>query len=193
MCLFFSLGLAFERLKAAGAPDAQLITFPGLGHDFKFDAVEWGAFLGEARRDPCPKRVLRLCADPHETRAFWIDVEKTDATIREEFTPQVDAKRWAGMDDGEKRRYVAEAADKKTARLEAEMKAPGDFVVKGEGVRSFRLLLCEEMFDAKEAVKVTWNGRLRIRKLAPSKQTVLLDFVERFDRTFLPVAEVQVP
>jgi len=190
--MLFSLGLAFERLKAADAPDAKLITFPGLGHDFQFDAVDWGKFLGDARRDPCPKHVLRLCADPRETRAFWMDVKGMERDVREEFTPQVDAKQWAGMDDAARRRFIAAEVDKRTARLEAEMKAPGDFIVKGEGVRSFRLLLSEGMFDPKVAVKVTWNGRARTRKLAPSKETLLLDFVERFDRTFLPVAELEV-
>jgi hypothetical protein len=30
------------------------------------------------------------------------------------------------------------------------------------------------------------------REVVPSRETVLLDFVERFDRTFLPVAEFEV-
>jgi poly(3-hydroxybutyrate) depolymerase len=191
--MLFSLGLAFERLKAAGAPDAQLITFPGVGHGFRFDAVDWGTFLGGARRDPCPGKVLRLCADPKEGRAFWAEVTGVATTVREDFTPQVDAREWAGMDDAAQRRYVADAADKKTARLEAERKGKGDFVVKTEGVRSFRLLLAEDMFDPKEPVKVTWNGRTRTKKVSPSREVLLLDFVERFDRTFLPVAELEIP
>lgn len=190
--MLFGLRLAFERLEAAGAPDAKLITFAGLGHDFRFDAVDWAAFLGGARRDPRPPRVVRLCAGPAAARAFWVEVTATERTVKEEFEPQFDARRWAGMDDAARRRFVAEAADERTARIEAEMKAPGDFAVKSRGVRAFRLLLAEGMFDPAAPVKVTWNGRARTRKVTPSRETLLLDFAERFDRAFLPVAEVEV-
>ncbi|MFI5402356.1 MAG: hypothetical protein ACHQ1G_05415 [Planctomycetota bacterium] len=191
--MLYSLRLAFERLKALGAPDAQLLTFEGLGHDFRFEAVEWGTFLGGARRDPCPKRVVRMCAELREGRASWVELKGTTKEIRDDFTPQVDPGRWEGMDDAARRRFIADAADKRTARLEAERKGLGEFVVKSEGVRAFRLLLAEEMFDPKVPVKVTWNGRTVVRKVAPSRETLLLDFVERFDRAFLPVAEVALP
>jgi len=190
--MLFSVRLAFDRLKEAGAGDAKLITFPGLGHDFKFDAVDWAAFLGAARRDPCPKRVVRLSATPHETRAFWVEITGMTREVHEDLTPQVDARKWKGMDDAARRHFIADAADKATARLEAEWKGSGEFVAKGSGVRSFRLLLSEEMFDPKVAVKVTWNGRAVTRKVTPSREVLLTDFVERFDRTFLPVAELEV-
>jgi dienelactone hydrolase len=189
--LLFALRLGFERLKAAGAKDAQLLTFP-LGHDFRFEAVEWEPFLGGAKRDPRPPRVVRMCAEPREGRAYWVEVTGLKADIKEDFMPQSDPRQWQAMDDGAKRRFIADAADKKTARLEAEDKGAGGIVVKTEGVRSFRLLLAEEMFDAKEPVKVSWNGRMVTREVVPSRETVLLDFVERFDRTFLPVAEFEV-
>ncbi|HEX5137150.1 MAG TPA: hypothetical protein VFY93_09270 [Planctomycetota bacterium] len=191
--MIFSIRLAFDRLKEAGAPDAKLVTFPGLGHDFRFEAVDWAAFLGSARRDPCPKRVVRLSATPHEARASWAEITAMTREVREDVTPQVDARKWQGMDDAARRLFVAAAADKATARLEAEWKGPGDFAVKSSGVRAFRLLLTDEMFDPKSPVRVTWNGRAVTRKVAPSRETLLLDFVERFDRTFLPVAEQQVP
>ena len=59
-------------------------------------------------------------------------------------------------------------------------------------MRSFRLLLSEEMSDPNLPAKVTWNGRTVTRKAVPSKETLLLDFVERFDRTFLPVATFEM-
>jgi poly(3-hydroxybutyrate) depolymerase len=186
--MLFTLRLAFDRLKAMGAKDAQFLTFKDLGHDFRFESVDWNAFLGTARRDPCPKRVVRMCADAHEGRAYWVEVKGLAPEIREDFTPQSDPKEWQAMDDAARRRFIADAADKKTARLEAEWGGSGGIVVKSDGVRAFRLLLTEEMFDPKAPMKVAWNGRAVTRKVVPSKETLLLDFVERFDRTFLPVA-----
>ena len=49
------------------------------------------------------------------------------------------------------------------------------------------------MFDPAVPVKVTWNGRERTRRVDGSAKVLLEEFVERFDRTFLPVAEITVP
>jgi len=191
--LLFNLRLLFARLQKAGATDARLLTFPGLGHDFDFGAVDWRAFFPAAQRDPRPARVVRLCADAREGRAFWAEITKTAGNIREDVVPKVRAAEWNALDDAGRRRFMEEEAEKRTARLEAEMVAPGEFVVKSEGVRAFRLLLDAEMFDPGAPVKVTWNGRVRTRTLKPSKAVALTDFVERFDRTFLPVTEFKVP
>ena len=52
------------------------------------------------------------------------------------------------------------------------------------------------MFDARldedGALEVTVNGKTRKRKPKPNKQVLLREFAERFDRTFLPVAETIV-
>ena len=42
-------------------------------------------------------------------------------------------------------------------------------------------------------MEVIVNGRRKRKKVALSKLTLLREFAERFDRSFLPVAEVLVP
>ena len=49
------------------------------------------------------------------------------------------------------------------------------------------------MFDPDSRVEIRFNGRRYKRKAMPSKKVLLLEFAERFDRTFLPIAEVRVP
>jgi hypothetical protein len=97
------------------------------------------------------------------------------------------------MSNAEKRVTLARAADRRTARLEVRMEQPGRFVAKSSGVRRFRLLLADGMFVPGERVTVVWNGRTRRKSAEPSKEVVLLDFAERFDRTYLPVVEVRIP
>jgi hypothetical protein len=60
-------------------------------------------------------------------------------------------------------------------------------------VRRFRLLLADGMFVPGERVTVVWNGRTRRKSAEPSKEVALLDFADRFDRTYLPVVEVRIP
>ena len=191
--LLFNLRLAFFKLEKLGARDAQLLTFPELGHSYRFEAVEWKAFLTGARRAPAPARVVRLCADAREGHAYWVEISKTKRPVKEAIVPQVKAAVWNAIDDGARRRFLAAEAERRTARLEVRMVEPGVFVAESTHVGSFRLLLSPEMFHPDRPVKVTWNGRARQRRLKPSKRVLLLDFAERFDRTFLPIAEFKVP
>jgi hypothetical protein len=49
------------------------------------------------------------------------------------------------------------------------------------------------MFDPAVPVQVTTNDKLANYEVKPAKLVLLRDFVERFDRTFLPVAEISCP
>ena len=60
-------------------------------------------------------------------------------------------------------------------------------------MKKFRLLLTADMCGPDGAVEVQWAGKVHKRKAAPSSTVLLREFVERLDRTFLPVAEVTVP
>jgi pimeloyl-ACP methyl ester carboxylesterase len=191
--LLFNLRLAFFKLEKLGATNAKLLTFPDLGHSYRFEAVEWKAFLARARREPAPARVVRLCADAREGRAYWVEISKTKRPVKEALVPQVKAAEWNAMDDGARRRFLAAEAERRTARLEVKMVESGVFLAESTHVGSFRLLLSAEMFDPGQPVRVTWNGRTRQRKLKASKRVLLQDFAERFDRTFLPVAEFKIP
>jgi len=192
--LLFNLRYAFKRLETLGARDARLITFPELGHSFRYEAVDWKTFFHDARRDPLPTRIVRLSAGrPGEGRALWIEILETARDIREAIRIRVSAETWNALDNAGKRRFLARAALKKTARIEAVMRGPGLFEVKSRGVRRFRILLSRTMFSPNAPIEVIWNGRRRMRKLKPSPRVALLNFVERFDRTFLPVAEFRIP
>ena len=107
--------------------------------------------------------------------------------------PKVKVAQWNALDDAGKRRYIAAAAEKRTARLEVTRERAGVFSARGTAVRRFRLLLAADMFDPREPLSVTWKGKTRTIRARPSKRTLLLEFVERFDRTFLPVASVRIP
>ena len=97
------------------------------------------------------------------------------------------------MDDMGYLRFMQREAEKRTARLEVSRDGVGRFVAKGKYVRKFRLLLDASMFEAGKDVRVVFNGTEFRRQPRPSTEVLLTEFVERFDRTFLPVAEVRIP
>jgi len=192
--MLFNLRLAFERLEALGAPDARLITFPGLGHAFDASAVDWAAFWKGARRDPHAESVTCCSAGvAGEEREAWVEILDVDHGVREEFTPRVAQAEWNALDDAGKRRLLAKQADEHTAHLTAKRVEAGRFTAEGDGVRRFRLLLDDSMFPAGEPVQVTWKGRTRTMHPKPDRRVLLEDFVERFDRTYVPVAELRLP
>ena len=61
-----------------------------------------------------------------------------------------------------------------------------------EGVSRCSLLLSADWLGEDNRVEVEVNGKLIRLKLRASKKLLLEDFVERFDRTFLPVAEAKI-
>jgi predicted esterase len=191
--MLFNLELAFEKLEAFKAPDAELLRFPALGHSFELGAVDWKSFWGGRARRPVPETVVRAAARLDEARAAWLEITAFDKTVAEEFVLKVDARKYGSLDDAGKRRFHALAADKKTARLKGTLTAPGEIVLESSGVARARILLTTEMFEPGKPVDVRWNGRALKKTAEPDKEVLLLDFVERFDRTFLPVVEVSVP
>ena len=189
--MVFSVRLAFEMLRGYGAADCELIEFPRLGHAFELDAVDWGAFLSGARR-PRPEGVVLRCTSPEQGRAFWVDVTRTSKGIRERFSPEIPASEWNTLDESGRRRRLVEEAVDRTARLEVWMRAPGRFEASAQGVERFRLLLTPGMFDAQRTVEVAFGGKTREKRVQPDSEVLLLEFVERFDRRFLPIAELEV-
>lgn len=191
--LLFNLHLAFDKLQELQAHDAKLIEFDQLGHSFDAAAVDWVEFFGTARRDPKRARVVRMSAAEGERRAFWVEILATDRSVQENFRLRVKEKEWSGLDDDGKRRFMQGEADERTARLEVERLAPGKFRAAGDGVRKFRLLLTADMLGDKNQVEVNFGGKVRRKTARPTARVLLLEFVERFDRTFTPVAEVTIP
>lgn len=191
--LIENLKAAFERLRGFGAKDAQLVLQPDLGHDFDPHGVDWEKFLGGAARQVPPLRVVRACTRLDEARSFWAEATRFAPSVDEKFRPDVEEKKWKAMDDDGRRKWAQEEADKRTARLELKLDGPGKFTATTNLVMRFRLLLTADMFDPAVPVEVTTNGKLARYDAKPSKLVLLRDFVERFDRTFLPVAEVSCP
>jgi predicted esterase len=189
--LLLNLRYAFSKLKRLKAKDAQFVTFPELGHTFAMEAVDWPKFISGAERNSAPPRVVLLCTQPR--RAAWLEVLAIKRNVKEKFTPRVDGRRWPALDAMGQRAYMDELVAEKTARIEARWLAKGKFEVKSSNVKKFRLLLAPGMFDPDEAVVVTWNGRARKKKVKPSTRVLLDDFADRFDRTFIPTAELRVP
>ncbi|MGE0144933.1 MAG: PHB depolymerase family esterase [Planctomycetota bacterium] len=192
--LIANLRTAFERLAKLGARDAQFVEFPELGHSFDFGAVDWIAWLGNSVRDPAPARVVRLAARPGEGRSFWCDVMECDpAKVKEEPPLEFPHAVWSKLDEEGRRAKVAELLDRHTARVEAQILAPGQIRVQTRHVKRMRLLLTDAMCNAKGQVMVTYNGRKKL--LSPSQNVVLLlrEFAERVDERFLPTREVILP
>lgn len=192
-----NLRRAFDVLKLCGARDAVMVPFPDLGHDFRLDGVDWDAFFQHAVRTR-PQRIVRLPAldeapiPPEGRRAAWIEVLTVDPKVHPKWPMQVSQSRWAQLDEQGKRDHVDSYLRDNTPRLEVQQDGPGRFVARGRGVRSFRLLLLPDMLTADGKVTVQWNNRTRTEKPTPSPRVLLAEFAERFDRSFLPVAEVIV-
>jgi dienelactone hydrolase len=190
--LVFNVELAFERLARLAAPDARLYLQEEHGHSFDASAVDWARFFSSARRDPDPARVVRRATRADEARAFWAEIGAFERGVDETFRPRVEQARWTAMDDGQRRRLLADEADARTARLEVTRSEPGRFRARGEGLRHFRLLLAEGAFDPGEPVEVEFEGKTRRLRPRPSAEVLLAEFAERFDRRYLPLAELEI-
>jgi hypothetical protein len=125
-------------------------------------------------------------------RCHWLEILRTDGrTI--EWPPKVAPAVWNKLDERGKRDHLDSLVRERLPRLEARMTAPGRFEVDDRGIERFRLLLTEAMLDVRGKVTVAWRGHVLEKPAAPSAAAFLLEFVERFDRTFLPIASVVLP
>jgi len=117
---------------------------------------------------------------------------KGNSFVKEVFGLRV-PREWSRMGPDLQRAYAAKQAETRTARLEIRMESPGVFVVSSTDVKRFRLLLTREMIAPDGSVAVKFNKRRIKKRPKESKQVLLQEFAERFERTFLPTYEVVVP
>lgn len=184
---------AFALLAGWNAPDAKLVLFPELGHWYELDAVDWRAFWSSCRRDPLPPRVVRRAARPGEGRAFWLDVLETDpAAVQEVFVPRVSKGTYERLEPLALLDFLQGEVDERTARVEATRTATRVKLEERHATR-VRVLFSEEMLPEKPEVLLQWDQKTVRRKVERSAAVLLAEFVERFDRAFLPVFEVRVP
>lgn len=193
--LVANVQMAFAKLDALGARDAVLHAFEDRGHSFDFAAVDWRAFLGASVRSATPIQVVRTFARPGEGRAFWVEVTGAERGVQEDVPLRVDEADWKRLqaDDAAMRAFLDAEAARRTARLQVTRAGGNRFDAEGTRVRALRLRLSLDMFDPSQPVEVRFAGRTHRRRLAPSALVLLTEFAERFDRTFLPVAEMTIP
>lgn len=190
--MIFNLKFVFARLEEREASDAELFLQEGLGHSFRMEAVDWGEFFSSNRRTAVPTRVRRAVARKGEGRAFWVEVLETKDPVMEDFAIPL-TNRWKKADEDEQRQILQQAADKRTALLDVRLSGPFRYEAKvGKGIESFRLLLPRRAFQEGKALDVKFNGKRVRRRPKASKLLLLSEFAERFDRRFLPVAEVVI-
>ena len=115
-----------------------------------------------------------------------------DKKVAETFEPRVNAAKWNALSDEDKRRRLQELIDERTARIELRRTGVGTFEGEGSGVEAFRILLTPETFDEDAPIVVRYGRRTHRKRARVSRELLLTEFAERFDRTFLPVAEVTV-
>jgi len=190
--LLQNLHLAFARLAELKAPDAKLIEFAALGHAFELEAVDWRDYFTR-RRNPVPAVVTRLAAEPGETRSAWAEILAFEASVALAPKLEVDPGAWDRLDDTGRRAFVLDKLVERSARLQAKLIQPGSIVLTARGVARCRLLLTEAMLGPGGALELQWAGKPVRRKVTAQTAVLLREFVERFDRTFLPIGEVQLP
>lgn len=188
--LLLNLRLAFERLRAAGAADAELILQDGYGHSYRHDALDWAAFLGGAARDPFAASLRLRAAWAAPARAGWAEITRYEKEVKEEFAIEVE-EGWEAWSHERLVQHVLELADARTADLRVERSAEGVFHVEAEGVAALRLLLPDGFETPGGRVTILVGGAERKAAVKRSAALLLADFVERFDRSFVPVAEAE--
>ncbi len=189
--LIFNLHLAFDKLKKLGARDAKLLEYPDLGHSFRMNGVPWVDWLGKARRNPFPAKITRISACKGEGRAFWAEILSTNRKVQENFGLRVSPAKWNRMSADEQRLLAAREAEKKSASLVLERRSPEEIKVTLKHVTHYRILLSEDMIPEKGKITIKQGARTTKRTIKRSKTVLLREFAERFDRSFLPTAELR--
>ncbi|MHC4823695.1 MAG: hypothetical protein ACYTEP_06720 [Planctomycetota bacterium] len=190
--LLRNLHLSFARIHAAGNGDALLMEFPELGHSFRTDQVDWAEFFGGAMRNPTPPRILYRTARKENQRVSWLLVDRIAKSVDETFPIKVDPKQWQRWNDEQKASHIQGLADDRTAQAIGSRNDSGTFHLDLQGVSKVALMLPSAWIPEDKKVEVTVGQKTRSLKAKPSKRVLLQDFVERFDRTFLPVATIPI-
>jgi predicted esterase len=190
--LLRNLRRCFERLEAIGNANAHLREFEGLGHNFRTDTIDWAGFIDNSDRTPLPKRILLRATRADKTRNAWLRIDKVDRNVKEIFPLTVKPGLWEKLDEDEKARFVQDLADSKTGQVDAERMEDGSFQIKMNGIKQVSLMLPMEWIPKSGRVLVANSKGTQSLKAKSSTQVLLLDFVERFDRTVLPTCAVTV-
>ncbi|MCB9876212.1 MAG: alpha/beta hydrolase fold domain-containing protein [Planctomycetes bacterium] len=190
--LLLHLHITFDKLKKWKAANVELIEFPEQAHGADLDAVDWPPFFA-ARRDPHPKHVVRVAAVPDEARTAWVEITQFTKSVSIDGAPEVSASAWNRLDDAHKRAYLVDAYAKLTARIDITDRGNGRFAGTGDQVHKLTLWLEKEQLGKDGKVELRVGSKTHKKIGVPAAEVLLRDFVERLDRTRLPVARIDVP
>jgi len=172
--------------------DVEVRLLPNTGHVFDARRREdWVAWFEARVRDPWASRVVRLSAREGESRRAWVEITAFDRDVEETFEPRITVRKGQELSQDEVRERVDELARERTAEVVVERRDDGVVEVEGENAKEIVLRVPPEWIDANGRVTVRAGGTKKPRA-TPSAEVLLRAFVESFDRTFLPVAEVTV-
>ena len=107
--------------------------------------------------------------------------------------PEVSASAWNRLDDAHKRAYLVDAYAKLTARIDITDRGNGRFAGTGDQVHKLTLWLEKEQLGKDGKVELRVGSKTHKKIGVPAAEVLLRDFVERLDRTRLPVARIDVP
>ncbi len=185
---------SIEVLRQFGAQHADHFGFASQLNALNPNLPGWEDLFASRRTAPDALVKFPDCAgEPHRRdfgRHHWLEVLDYDRKAKVPFPPKVPASKWRKLDDAGRLTYLDQYLRDALPRIEARRTGPGQFTVKARDIAAFRLLLSKEMLGDQVKVAVSWRGRTIRRSVVFSPEVFLREFVERFDRTFLPVAEV---
>ncbi|QDU84588.1 Alpha/beta hydrolase family protein [Planctomycetes bacterium Pla163] len=184
------IGVLLERFEVSGA---EVRLLDGTGHAFAPLAhADWADWFAARVRDPWPTRVVRLSARAGESRRAWLEIMAFGKDVEETFQPRITVRKGEELSDAELRTKIDELARERTARVVAERGDDGVVRIESENATEARLLVPAEWIDEKGRVAVKSGSSTKRLRTEPDVAVLLADFVEHFDRTRLPVAEVVV-
>lgn len=185
---------SIEVLRQFGAQHVDHFGFASQLNALNPNLPGWDRLFSSRRTAPDVLVKFPDCAgEPHRRdfgRHHWLEVLDYQRKAKVPFPPKVPDRRWRKLDDAGRLTYLDQYLRDALPRLEVRRSGPGQFTVKDREIASFRLLLSKKMLGEQAKVAVRWRGRTIRRPVVFSPEVFLREFVERFDRTFLPVAEV---
>jgi dienelactone hydrolase len=191
--LIWTLERIRELLARFEVDGAQVRLLDGTGHGFDpLPRADWADWFAARVREPWPARVVRLSARQGESRRAWVEITGFGRDVEETFQPRITVRKGEELSDAELRTKIDELARERTARVVAERGDDGIVRIQSENATAARLLVPAEWIDEKSRVAVKSGSSTKRLRTEPDVAVLLADFVEHFDRTRLPVAEVTV-
>ena len=147
----------------------------------------WQALLESRRAADGDRQILRA-ARKDGGRRGCLEITGVKRKVREVFEPRIDPADARRLDAAGLRRLVIDQSLARTARLAAVWTDEGLELQSAE-VRKARVHVTAKRAEAAgSSLRIVLDGRRKKVPLKPSVRVLLEDFVERFDRQFLPVA-----